>query len=54
MTNEEDHAEVHEKLDELQTMLCRVKVQANWMLGAVIGWWLLWLLELFKALDWMK
>jgi hypothetical protein len=33
MTNEEDHAAIHEKLDELQAMLWRVKVLA------IIGFW---------------
>ena len=52
MTNEEDHAAIHEKLDELQAMLWRVKVLANWILGAVLVAWLLWLLDgLIKAMD---
>ncbi|HJO29143.1 MAG TPA: hypothetical protein QGG30_01490 [Acidobacteriota bacterium] len=52
MTNEEDHAAIHEKLDELQAMLWRVKVLANWILGISIGGWLLWLLDgWIKAMD---
>ncbi len=52
MTNEEDHAAIHEKLDELQAMLWRVRVLANWILGAVIVGGLLWLLDgLIKAMD---
>ena len=49
---DEDIRAIHEKLDELQAMLWRVKVLANWILGAVIVAGLLWLLDgLIKAMD---